>query len=113
MDALSHADEVLASVHRRHPLVAVPGYVGSPMDDRATLVIPQSFIDSCEPGALPSRARSAATTSSAGFLDDRALAELDRARAEELAAIAQSRSEIDTVLPGAADSARRERRRAG
>ncbi len=87
MDALSHADEVLASVHRRYPLVAVPGCVGSPMDDRATLVIPQSFIDTCEPGAQPLvAAPTAVKPSTAGFLDDRALAELDRARAAERAA---------------------------
>ena len=52
MDALRHADEVLAAVWRRHPEFALPGHVGSPMDDRATIVIPRAVIDACEPGAL-------------------------------------------------------------
>jgi hypothetical protein len=49
MDALRHADEVLAAVLRRHPEFALPGHVGSPMDDRATITIPRSVIEACEP----------------------------------------------------------------
>lgn len=49
MDALRHADEILAALWRQHPEFAVPGHVGSPMDDRATVSIPRSVIDACEP----------------------------------------------------------------
>ncbi len=52
MDALRHADEILAALLLRHPEFAMPGHVGSPMDDRATLVIPQALIEACEPGAV-------------------------------------------------------------
>ncbi len=51
MDALRHADEILAALWRQHPEFAVPGHVGSPMDDRATISIPRAVIDACEPGA--------------------------------------------------------------
>ena len=51
MDALRHADEILAALWRQHPEFAVPGHVGSPMDDRATVSIPRGVIDACEPGA--------------------------------------------------------------
>jgi hypothetical protein len=53
MDALRHADEILAALWRQHPEFAVPGHVGSPMDDRATVTIPRAVIDACEPGAVP------------------------------------------------------------
>ena len=53
MDALRHADEILAALWRQHPEFAVPGHVGSPMDDRATVSIPRAVIDACEPGADP------------------------------------------------------------
>ena len=49
MDALRHADEILAALWRQHPEFAVPGHVGSPMDDRATVSIPRAVIDACEP----------------------------------------------------------------
>jgi len=49
MDALRHADEILAALWQRHPEFALPGHVGSPMDDRATITIPQALIDACEP----------------------------------------------------------------
>lgn len=53
MDALRHADEILAALWRQHPEFAVPGHVGSPMDDRATISIPRALIEACEPGAAP------------------------------------------------------------
>lgn len=53
MDALRHADEILAALWRQHPEFAVPGHVGSPMDDRATISIPRSLIEACEPAAGP------------------------------------------------------------
>lgn len=49
MDALRHADEILAALWRQHPEFAVPGHVGSPMDDRATVSIPRAVIAACEP----------------------------------------------------------------
>ncbi len=52
MDAIQHADQVLAMLWRRHPEYALPGHVGSPMDDRATVTIPRSLIVACEPLGL-------------------------------------------------------------
>ncbi|WP_111766334.1 hypothetical protein [Nakamurella deserti] len=52
MDALRHADEILAALWRQHPEFAVPGHVGSPMDDRATVSIPRAVIEACEPGGV-------------------------------------------------------------
>ncbi len=51
MDALRHADEILAALWRQHPEFALPGHVGSPMDDRNTVTIPRAVIEACEPGA--------------------------------------------------------------
>lgn len=51
MDALRHAEEILATLRRQHPEFAVPGNVGSPMDDRVTVTLPRAFIEGCEPGA--------------------------------------------------------------
>lgn len=56
MDALRHADEILAALWRQHPEFAVPGHVGSPMDDRATISIPRALIEACEPDAGSARA---------------------------------------------------------
>lgn len=70
MDALEHAEAILARAQQRDPTVVIPSTAGSPMDDRLTLVIPQDLIDDCEP---------------VGILDDVALAELDRAAAAERA----------------------------
>ncbi|MEO5834646.1 MAG: hypothetical protein ABIR83_14905 [Nakamurella sp.] len=53
MDALRHADEILAALWHQHPEFAVPGHVGSPMDDRATISLPRALIEACEPGAAP------------------------------------------------------------
>lgn len=60
MDALRHADEVLAALWRQHPELALPGHVGSPMDDRATIVIPRSLIRACDPEVLDAEMRRAA-----------------------------------------------------
>ena len=49
MDALRHADAVLAALHRLHPECVLPGLAGSPMDDVATLVLPRALIEACEP----------------------------------------------------------------
>ena len=51
MDALRHADAILAALWHQHPEFALPGHVGSPMDDRATVTIPRAVIEACEPGA--------------------------------------------------------------
>jgi hypothetical protein len=48
MDALIHAESVLAAVHRKYPERLVPGYVGSPMDDMDTVTIPRAFIEACD-----------------------------------------------------------------
>ena len=50
MDALRHADAVLAALHRLHPECVLPGQARSPMDDVETLVIPRELIEACEPG---------------------------------------------------------------
>jgi hypothetical protein len=44
-------DELFDSVRQRHPLAAVPGFVGSPMDDRVTQSISRPVIDACEAAA--------------------------------------------------------------
>jgi hypothetical protein len=49
MDALTHADAVLAALHRRYPECLVPGQVGSPMDDADTVTIPRDLIAACDP----------------------------------------------------------------
>jgi len=49
-------DALFAVVHRKLPAAAVPGFVGSPMDDRATVTVHRALIDACDP--LPA-ARSA------------------------------------------------------
>lgn len=51
MTALLHTDAVFEALHRRHPECVVPGYARSPMDDRATVVLPRALIEMCEPGA--------------------------------------------------------------
>ncbi len=79
MDALQNADKLFAEALRRRPEVTVPTNASSPMDDRATLVISQDLIDSCEP--LPHKNPRQVTAF--GVLDDVALAELDRAAAAE------------------------------
>ena len=51
MDALRHADAVLAALHRLHPECVLPGLARSPMDDVETLVIPRELIEACPPGS--------------------------------------------------------------
>jgi hypothetical protein len=48
MDALSHADSVLAALHSQHPECLVPGHVGSPMDDADTVIIPRGALRAYE-----------------------------------------------------------------
>ena len=48
MDALRHADAILAELRRTHPEYVLPGYVGSPMDDLETVTLPQALIDACD-----------------------------------------------------------------
>jgi hypothetical protein len=60
MDALRHADEILAALWLRHPELAMPGHVGSPMDDRATITIPRSVIQACEPELVDDEMRRSA-----------------------------------------------------
>lgn len=48
MDALIHAESVLAALHRKYPECLVPGNVGSPMDDMDTVTIPRAFIEACD-----------------------------------------------------------------
>jgi hypothetical protein len=52
MDALTHADAVLAALSKRHPECIVPGQVGSPMDDTDTVTIPRALIAACDPANL-------------------------------------------------------------
>lgn len=47
MNALRHADEILADLQLRHPECVLPGQAGSPMDDTDTLIIPREVIDAC------------------------------------------------------------------
>lgn len=89
MDALENADRLLADTVRRRPCVVVPATASSPMDDRMTLVIPQELIRECDddrPVAVSVERTEPGISgrppvASYGFLDDLALAELDRAAA--------------------------------
>ena len=52
MDALRNAELVLARLHSSHPEYAVPGWVGSPMDDRITVTLSRDLIRACEPATV-------------------------------------------------------------
>jgi hypothetical protein len=42
---------IFRAAHQRSPAAAMPGYVGSPMDDRTTITVARALVDACQAAA--------------------------------------------------------------
>jgi hypothetical protein len=44
-------DWIFRAAHQRSPLAVMPGFVGSPMDDRVTVTVRRALIETCQAAA--------------------------------------------------------------
>ena len=44
-------DWIFRAAHQRSPLAVMPGFVGSPMDDRTTVTVRRALIEACQAAA--------------------------------------------------------------
>ena len=44
-------DWIFRAAHQRSPLAVMPGFVGSPMDDRSTVTVRRALIEACQAAA--------------------------------------------------------------